>query len=231
MSRTEEKSEEDSPIIEKALRAILADKHPVLRSGLRLTLERIQGLKVIGEAGDGKAAVHLAKALKPDLVFLGLTLPVLNGLEATARITRELPAARVVILSRHDDHQSVWSALKKGASGYLLKRGALDELTLAVHRVLHGETYVSHEIAKTLFDLSGGMLPHSESALQNLTDRQCEILQLIADGLNSKQIANALGVSPKTVDFHRSKLMERLNIRDVAGLVRLAFREKLLDSR
>jgi DNA-binding NarL/FixJ family response regulator len=231
-SSTEEKREGDAPKAERPLRAILADKHPILRSGLRFTLERIPGMQIVGEAGDGKSAVHLGKTLNPDLVVLGLTLPVLNGLEATARITRDVPSARVVILSRHDDGESVWTALKKGASGYLLKRGALEELTEAVQRIARGETYVSQDIAKNLFEkFCAGSLPNSDSALEHLTERQCEILQLIADGRNTKQIADELGVSPKTVDFHRGKLMERLNIRDVAGLVRLAFREKLLDSR
>src|SRR5947207_7825023 len=143
-----------------ALRAILADKHPVVRSGLRYALNRVAGILIVGEAGDGKAALHLARTLQPDIVFLGMSLPVLNGFEATARITRDLPHAKVVILSRHEDQESVWTALKKGASGYLLKRGTLDELTEAVRHVARGETYVSREIAKNLFErFCTGSLP------------------------------------------------------------------------
>jgi DNA-binding NarL/FixJ family response regulator len=112
-SSTEEKREEDSAEKQNAFRAIVADKHPVVRSGLRHTLNRMARVQIVGEAGDGKTAVHLAMTLRPELIFLGLTLPVLNGLEATARITRELSSARVIILSRHEDQESVWSALKK----------------------------------------------------------------------------------------------------------------------
>src|SRR6267142_2352376 len=215
----------------KIIRAFVADRHPLVRSGVRSELNKVAGVVVVGEAGDGKSAIELARSLEPDVIFMGITLPVLSGLEATARITRDLPASRVVIYSRHDDEDYVWTALKKGASGYLLKRAALEELTQAMQHVADGEMYLSREIAKELFKkFCSGTLPQSESSLDQLTDRQCEILQLIAEGYNTKEIADILDVRPKTVDFHRAKLMKRLNIRDVAGLVRLAFRERLLDS-
>src|SRR6266704_2068153 len=214
----------------RRIRALVADKYPLVRSGLRSELDKDPDAVLVGEAEDGKAAIEMAKSLEPDVILMVITLPVLNGLEATARITRDLPASRVVIFSRYDDEDYVWTALKKGASGYLLKRAAVDELTEAIQHVARGEIYISREIAKHLFEkFCAGSLPQPESSLDRLTDRQCEILQLIAEGHNTKQIADILQVRPKTVDFHRAKMLARLNIRDVAGLVRLAFREKLID--
>ena len=215
----------------KKIRALVADKYPLVRSGIRSELPRTSGAEIVGEAEDGRAAVDLAKTLQPDIILMGIALPGLNGLEATARITRELPGSRVLILSRHDDEEYVLAALKKGASGYLLKRAALEELTDAVRNVAEGKVYLSREIAARLFKkFCAEPLPKADSPLDQLTDRQCEILQLIAEGHNTKQIADILGVSPKTVDFHRNKLMKKLEIRDVAGLVRLACREKMLDA-
>jgi DNA-binding NarL/FixJ family response regulator len=215
----------------QAIRAVVADKYPLVRAGIRSELSKASAAEIVGEAADGKSAVELARSLQPDIVLMGITLPVLNGLEATARITRDLPGSRVLILSRHAGEEYVLSALKKGATGYLLKRATIEELTQAVRHVASGQVYLSREIAAHLFkNLCSNPLPRADSPLDQLTDRQCEILQLIAEGNNTKQIAAILGVSPKTVDFHRNKLMEKLGIRDVAGLVRLAFREKLLDS-
>jgi DNA-binding NarL/FixJ family response regulator len=215
----------------RTIRALVVDKHPLVRAGVRAELSKLSGTEVVGETNDGREAVELAKTLEPDIVVMGVTLAMLNGLEATARITRNSPGSRVLIFSRHDEEEYVWNAFKKGASGYLLKRAALDELTEGVRHVALGEMYLCRELAKHLFRrFCSEPMTQSDSALDHLTDRQCEILQLIAEGHNTKQIAALLGVCPKTVDFHRAKLMERLNIRDVAGLVRLAFREKLLDT-
>jgi DNA-binding NarL/FixJ family response regulator len=211
------------------IRIILADNHPIVRAGIRAELERMQGVEVVGEANDGREAVELVRTLKPTLVFMDITMPVLNGLEATERITRVWPQVRVIILSRHENEEYFWGALKRGASGYLLKRAAIAELESAVERVTKGEIYLSKEISAQLvkkFPTQQAAL--AKSPLEQLTDRQREILQLIAEGQTTKAIALILKVSPKTVEYHRAKLMERLNIFDIPGLVRFALREKMI---
>jgi len=213
----------------KTIRILLADNHPIVRAGIRAQLERIPHVQVVGEANDGREAVELVRQLKPTLVFMDITMPVLNGLEATERITKLHPEIRVIILSRHENEEYFWGALKRGASGYLLKRAAIAELEAAVERVSGGEIYLSREISNQLvkkFPLQQAAL--AKSPLEQLTDRQREILQLIAEGQTTKATAGILKVSPKTVEYHRAKLMERLGIHDIPGLVRFAIRERLI---
>jgi DNA-binding NarL/FixJ family response regulator len=210
-------------------RVLLADNHPIVRAGIRSALEKIEGIEVVGEANDGREAVELVKETKPQVVFMDITMPVLNGLDATERISKAAPNVRVIILSRHENEEYFWGALKRGASGYLLKRAALAELEAAVTRVTGGEIYLSKDISAQLLR----RFPSQQSALaktplEQLTERQREILQLIAEGQTTKAIALILKVSPKTVEYHRAKLMERLNIHDIPGLVRFALRQKLI---
>jgi DNA-binding NarL/FixJ family response regulator len=210
-------------------RVLLADNHPIVRAGIRSALEKIEGIEVVGEANDGREAVELVKETKPQVVFMDITMPVLNGLDATERISKAAPNVRVIILSRHENEEYFWGALKRGASGYLLKRAALAELEAAITRVAGGEIYLSKDISAQLLR----RFPSQQSALaktplEQLTERQREILQLIAEGQTTKAIAFILKVSPKTVEYHRAKLMERLNIHDIPGLVRFALRQKLI---
>jgi DNA-binding NarL/FixJ family response regulator len=208
---------------------VLADDHPIVRAGIRAELEKIPEVKVAAEADDGRQALDLVKLHRPNVVFMDISMRGLNGLEATARITRELPQVRVVILSMHQNEEYFWQALKAGASGYLLKKAATSELASALRRVAAGEIYLTREISNRLVKkLPLQHLSHQKSPLEKLTDRQREILQLIAEGQTTKAIALILKVSPKTVEYHRAKLMERLNIFDVPGLVRFALQSGLI---
>jgi len=211
------------------VRILLADNHPIVRAGIRAELEKIPEVQVVGEANDGREAIDLAGSQQPDLVFMDITMPGLNGLEATERITKSFPSVKVIILSRHEDEEYYWGALRAGAAGYLLKKAAIAELQAALRRVMGGEIYLSREISTRLLKkFPSQQVAQAKSPLEQLTARQREILQLIAEGQTTKSIALILKVSPKTVEYHRSKLMERLNIFDIPGLVRLALRTKLI---
>ncbi len=209
----------------RILRLVLADDHPLVRAGIRAELEKIPGAQVVGEAGNGREVLALVATLRPDVVFIDISMPGLNGLEAVARITQEFSNVRVIILSMHENEEYVWRALKAGAVGYLLKKAATTELETALQQVGLGEIYLSRDISTRLKKKS--LLPglaRSSSPLDKLTGRQREILQLIAEGQNTKEIAEILHLSPKTVEYHRLKLMETVDIHDVPGLVRFALR-------
>ena len=213
---------------EKVIRTVVVDNHPVMRCGIRALLQALADVEVVGEADNGMEGIELAKALAPDVVFMDIAMPVLSGLEATERMLRVCPMLQVIILSRHEEDEYVREALKRGAAGYVLKRAAPQELEKALRCVAARHTYVSPEIAVKLTAIPLEEMLAGKSPLRQLSDRQCEILQLIAEGHNTKDIADILKLSPKTVDFHRGKLMERLDIHDIPGLVRLALREKLV---
>lgn len=210
-------------------RVLLADDHPIVRSGIRSELEKMPGVTVVAEASDGREALEFVKTHLPDVVFMDISMKGLNGLEATSRIVKEFPKTRVVILSMHQSEEYFWQALKSGAVGYLLKKAAVAELGTALKRVVEGEIYVTRELSsKLLQKLPLHQIAHQKSPLEKLTERQREILQLIAEGQTTKAIGLILKVSPKTVEYHRSKLMERLNIFDIPGLVRFALQNGLI---
>jgi len=214
---------------EKCTRVVLADDHPVVRAGIRAELEKLSGTVVAGEASDGREVIELVRAEKPDVVFMDISMRGLNGLEATARITKEFPLIRVIILSMHQNEEYFWHALKSGASGYLLKKAATTELAAALEQVMAGEIYLTKEMsARLLKKLPLQHLAHQKTPLESLSERQREILQLIAEGQTTKAIALILNLSPKTVEYHRAKLMERLGIFDVPGLVRFALQSGLI---
>jgi DNA-binding NarL/FixJ family response regulator len=213
----------------KAIRVILADDHPLIRAGIRLVLERLPRVEVVGEASDGREVLDLAGTRRPDVVLMDITMPSLNGLEASERLLREFPGVRVIILSMHDNEEYYWRALKAGAAGYVLKTAAPTELAAALQRVMQGEIYLSRDISERFvkrFPLQG--IAARKSPLEQLTGRQREVLQLIAEGQNTKRIADLLAVSPKTVEYHRMKLMDCLNVHDIPGLVRFALRVGLI---
>lgn len=211
------------------IRVVLANDHPIVRAGIRAELERLPRVQIVGEASDGREALELVKAQRPQVVFMDISMRGLNGLEATARISKEFPQVRVIILSMHQNEEYFWQALKAGASGYLLKKAATAELAAALERVIGGEIYLTREMSKRLVNkLPLHQLAHHKSPLEQLTDRQREILQLIAEGQTTKSIALILKISPKTVEYHRAKLMERLNIFDIPGLVRFALQNGLI---
>jgi DNA-binding NarL/FixJ family response regulator len=214
---------------ERCTRVVLADDHPVVRAGIRSELEKVAGTVVTGEASDGREVIELVRAEKPDVVFMDISMRGLNGLEATARIVKEFPQVRVIILSMHQNEEYFWHALKAGASGYLLKKAATTELAAALEQVIAGEIYLTREMsARLLKKLPLQHLTHQKTPLESLSERQREILQLIAEGQTTKAIALILNLSPKTVEYHRAKLMERLGIFDVPGLVRFALQSGLI---
>jgi len=220
-----------------SLRVLVVDDHSLVRAGLRALLEKLSGVTVIGEAGDGREALKLIEAAKPDLVLMDLAMPGFNGVEATARITRSSPDTRVIVVSVHGDPESVLAAIDAGASGYMSKDASFGELELAIRSVAGGGTFLSPSISQHVLDdyrrrvaddREGrhGQTPGApeRGQLARLTPRQREILQLLAEGSSSRKMARTLGVSIKTVESHRAQLMERLGIHDVAGLVRFAIR-------
>jgi len=213
----------------KSIHVILADDHTLVRAGIRALLEKLPGVKVTGEAGDGREVLNQVKAQPPDVVLMDISMPGLNGLEAAERMARDFPDVRIIILSMHNNEEYVLRSIKAGASGYLLKKAATAELETALHRVVDGEIYLSQEISLQLhrqFPLQG--IADRKGPFEQLTGRQREILQLIAEGRNTKQIGETLKVSPKTVEYHRMKLMNCLNVHDIPGLVRFALRVGLI---
>jgi DNA-binding NarL/FixJ family response regulator len=210
------------------IRVVLADDHNLVRAGIRALLERLPGVEVVGEACDGREALALVVKEKPDLALLDIGMPSLNGLEAAPRIAREAPRTRLVILSMHSDEKHVAQALRLGVAGYVLKDSFVDELPVLVRAVMAGETYLSPGISKQVVEALKERMSVTDAespvAAELLTPRQREILQLIAEGKNTKEIASTLGLSVKTVETHRTQLGQRLKIRDVAGLVRYAIR-------
>jgi DNA-binding NarL/FixJ family response regulator len=214
----------------KHIRVVLADDHTLVRAGIRALLEKLPGVAVAGEAGDGREVLGLIQAQQPDVVLMDISMPGLNGLQALAHIAGDFPQVRVIILSMHSSDEYVIEALKSGASGYLLKRAATAELPVALRTVVGGQIYLSGEIAQQFlkkFPLQH--LARSTNPLEQLTLRQREILQLLAEGQTTKAIAPILKLSEKTVEFHRGKLMARLNIFDLPGLVRFALRTGLVE--
>jgi DNA-binding NarL/FixJ family response regulator len=209
-----------------SIKILLADDHKIMRAGLRSLLEKEHDMKVVAEASQGRTAVRLAREHAPDVVIIDITMPDLNGVEASHQILAENPETKVVALSMHSDEQFVAGMLKAGASGYLLKDCAAEELCHAIRAVMAGETYLSPKIASIVVedyrrDLSRAELTHPPE----LTSREREVLQLVAEGQTSKNIAERLHVSVKTVEAHRQQIMDKLNIRTVAGLTKYAIRK------
>lgn len=214
------------------MRVVLADDHNLVRAGIRVLLEQMSGVEVVGEASDGREALALVLRDKPDLALLDIGMPGLNGLEAAERIAREAPRTRLVMLSMHANEAYVAQALRLGVAGYLLKEACVSELPVLVDAVRRGETYLSPRISRQVVEaLRARMAGTNGSSLSELlTPRQREILQLVAEGKSTKEIAGVLDLSAKTVDTHRAQLMDRLGIHDVPGLVRFAIRAGLIPS-
>jgi DNA-binding NarL/FixJ family response regulator len=210
------------------IRVVLADDHALVRAGLRSLLQETPDIEVVAETGDGREALALLKTHRPHILCTDIRMPGLNGLELTARAAKDFPQVRVLILSMHTTEEYVHQALRAGAKGYLLKDSAPGELALAIRAVARGETYLTPSISKFVIDNYLQRLNGETSPLDSLTPRQREILQLIAEGHTTKEIARALDVGVKTVETHRAQLMDRLDIHDVAGLVRFAIRVGLV---
>jgi DNA-binding NarL/FixJ family response regulator len=210
------------------IRVVLADDHALVRAGIRSLLTAITGVEVVAEAGDGYEVVQLVDSLQPRLVLMDISMPGLNGLEATARIVKSHPRTAVIILSMHATEEYTLQALRAGASGYLLKDAAPAELELAIAAVARGETYLSPAMSRHLITDYRRRVVDQVDPLERLTSRHREVLQLIAEGRTTKDIAAKLEVSVKTIETHRAHLMDRLDIHDIPGLVRFAIRVGLI---
>lgn len=211
------------------IRILIADDHALLRAGVRSLLQSIPEFEVVGEANDGREAMQLVETLHPDVLLMDISMPNMNGLMAASKISVSFPDIHIIILSMHTNEEFVAQAIQNGAAGYLLKNADATELELAVKAVARGETYLTPAVAKRTMgeyvDLVNGKLA-AKGAL--LTPRQTEILQLIAEGRSTKEIAVDLQISVKTVETHRAQLMDRLAIHDIPGLVRYAMRTGLV---
>lgn len=210
------------------LRVVIVEDHALVRAGMRALLQKIEGVEVVSDVGDGWEAVKSVQTDAPDLVLMDIAMPGLNGLDATLRIVKESPNTRVILLSMHANEEYFQQALEVGASGYLLKGAELAELELALRTVARGETYLTPAVAKYAIKAYREKSEGPSGPLMKLSMRQREILQLIAEGQTTKDIAQRLNLSVKTVETHRSQLMERLDIHDVPGLVRFAMRVGLI---
>jgi DNA-binding NarL/FixJ family response regulator len=206
------------------MRILLADDHILVRAGIRSLLEKIPGVEVVGEAGDGREAIALVAKHRPDLVLMDIAMSGLNGLEASARIARDFPQVRVMMLSMHHNEEYVIQALRTNAVGFLLKDAASTELALALKAFQKGETYLSPSISRHVIDGYIERMVAPAGTLDSLTSRQREILQMVAEGKTTREIAAELKLSVKTVEAHRTKLMRRLRTTDLAGMVRQAIR-------
>jgi DNA-binding NarL/FixJ family response regulator len=214
------------------MRVLLADDHHLVRAGIRALLQSLPDVEIVAEAGNGQEALAALGRSKPDIALVDISMPGLNGLELAARASREVPETRIVILSVHGDASHVAQALRAGAKGYLVKDAAADELPILIRSVMRGETYLSPSISRHVVEgflgRSSGLPPESTDAPALLTPRQREILQLVAEGRSTKEIASLLELSIKTIETHRAQIMERLDIHDLAGLVRYAVRAGLV---
>ena len=212
----------------KSIRILLADDHTLVRAGIRSLVQALPGIQVVAEAGDGREALSLIETHQPDVVLLDIAMPGLNGLEVAAQVADNFPYVRVMILSMHANEEYVLRALRAGAAGYLLKDADTAELELAIKAVTRGETYLSPAVSKHITEYIRRVGEEAHSTLERLTPRQREVLQLVAEGHTTQEIARMMNLSTKTVETHRTQLMERLDIHDIAGLVRYAVREGLV---
>lgn len=213
---------------------LLAEDHTIVREGLRALLESERDITIIGEAGDGRMAVHLASKLRADVVVMDIAMPLMNGIEATRQILQHLPQAKILILSAHSDDAYVEQIMALGAKGYLIKQTAANALAESIRRVYHGDTCFSSLISKRLqhhemkAQASGEL--HSKKDAAHLSSRETEVLQLIAEGKANKETADVLRISIKTVEKHRQSLMNKLNIHETAGLTRYAIATGVIES-
>ena len=208
------------------IRILLADDHALVRQGFRMILAAQPDMEIVGEAGNGREAVELAEKLQPDIVIMDVTMPELNGIEATRRITTAAPRARVLALSMHKDSVYVREVLRAGARGYLLKDSGAGDLVTAVRAVAQGEGYLSPAVSDAVLD---DYRKHVTNPIDLLSSREREVLQMLAEGKTNKEIAGVLNLSVYTVDAHRGRIMEKLNVHSINELVRFAVRNGLID--
>jgi DNA-binding NarL/FixJ family response regulator len=216
--------------VERKIRIVLADDHTVMRSGLKLLLEQEPGFQVVGEASDGRAAIQIVEKTAPNVVVMDIAMPLLNGIEAAARIRVSKPKTAVIVLSMHSDESYVLRALKSGVRGYLLKDSAESDLISAVHSVMAGKPFFSPAISNMLMEdyIREIRQRGVEDSYELLTSRERELLQLMAEGRTAKEIAADLGLSSHTVDTHRMNIMRKLNVNSVSELILYAMRKGII---
>lgn len=212
------------------IRVLLVDDHVLVRAGFRVLLQSLEGIEVVGEAGDGAEALEQIGQHKPDVVLMDLIMPRLNGMDALLRVEKDYPDVRVIVVSMNAAEEFVLQAMRAGAEGYLVKTIDPAELQFAIRAVARGEKYLSTGVAKHVIEDYVRRVGEEPSTRDVLTGRQREILQLIAEGHSSKEIATKLGLSVNTVDSHRTQMMKTLNIHEIAGLVRYAIRAGLVSA-
>ncbi len=210
----------------KRIRILLADDHAVVRQGFKMILGAQPDFEIVGEAGNGREAVELAENLKPDIVVMDVSMPELNGIEATRRLSTSVPHCRVVALSMHKDNVYVREILRAGARGYLLKDSESADVVSAVRAVAQGEGYISPAVSNAVLD---DYRKHVTNPIDLLSSREREVLQMLAEGKTNKEIAVVLNLSVYTVDAHRGRIMEKLNVHSINELVRFAVRNGLID--
>jgi two-component system, NarL family, response regulator NreC len=210
----------------KPIRILLADDHAVVRQGFKMILDAQADMEIVGEAGNGREAVDLVEKLKPDVVVMDVAMPELNGIEATRRVTDLSPHTRIIALSMHKDSVYVREVLRAGARGYLLKDSGAVDLVSAVRAVARGEGYLSPAVSNAVLD---DYRRHVTNPIDLLTSREREVLQMLAEGKTNKEIATVLNLSVYTVDAHRGRIMEKLNLHSINELVRFAVRNGLID--
>jgi two-component system response regulator NreC len=212
------------------IRVVLADDHRMMREGIRAMLERRSDIQVVGEAADGREAVRLASQLCPDVVVMDVSMPLLNGIEATRHIRRDCPDVRVLILTVHESQEYVAQLLAAGASGYIIKKAGGDELLNAIHAVARGEAFLHPAVAKVVVEdyVQRLQVGQGVGAGDVLSDREREVLQLIAEGYTNREIADLLHVSVKTVQNHRSKIMSKLDLHDRGELIKYAIQQGII---
>lgn len=215
----------------KKIRLLVADDHKIFRQGIKKLLEEEPDLQVVGESADGRETVKRATELKPDIVLMDIAMANLNGLEATRQIKKALPETKVIMLTMHKNEEYVLQSFQAGASGYILKEGAVEELVSAIRSIHQDKSFLSPTVSKTLVDayLRKMETGRTETPFDLLTDREREVLQLIAEGYTNREVAKQLFISVKTVEAHRAHIMQKLNIHDIAKLVKYAIQKGLVD--
>jgi len=212
------------------IKVLVADDHTILRQGIKALLENQEGIEVVGEAKDGREAIKVTEELLPDVIMMDIAMPGLNGLEATRRIKKKFPKMKVLVLTMYANEEYIFQILNAGANGYLVKETAFQDLISAIKAVYRGESFMSPSISKKVVN---GYIQHAredkKKSCEVLTPREREVLQLIAEGNSSKKIAAALFISPKTVETHRTHIMDKLNIHNRSGLIKYAIRKGMVD--
>ncbi|HEV2722342.1 MAG TPA: response regulator transcription factor [Thermoanaerobaculia bacterium] len=212
----------------KRVRVLLAEDHCLVRAGIRSLLQQMPDVEVVAEADNGRDALRLIESAHPDIVLMDVAMPQMNGLEATRRVTADFPSVQVLILSMHANPEYVIQALRAGAKGYIIKGASVEELQIAIRALIRGEMFLSPSISGPVVADYLQYVGAEHDPADRLTPRQREVLQLVAEGKTTKEIAALLEVGVKTVETHRAKLMESLDIHDIAGLIRYAIRSGLL---